>query len=182
MSDAAGMGQMVRTARLVRELDAGECMRRNALTNKRPGLKLVQGSTVTVLETNLDDIAPEVIGYAVERLVAAGALDVFAVPIQMKKNRPGVLLSVIGESAKVGELEAILFRETGTFGVRRTTATRTKLSREAVTVQTPWGPVRAKRGWREGLDVLTPEYEDCARVAREHNIPLRDVYAAVRRG
>lgn len=137
--------------------------------------------TVAVLETNLDDLSPEVVGFAIERLFAAGALDVFAVPIQMKKNRPGVLLSAICESAKAPELEAILFRETGTFGVRRTTATRAKLQREAVEVQTPWGPVKAKRGWRAGLEVLTPEFEDCARVAREHNVPLRDVYAAVKR-
>ena len=137
--------------------------------------------TVAVLETNLDDISPEVVGFAIERLFAAGALDVFALPIQMKKNRPGTLLSVICESAKAPELETILFRETGTFGVRRTSATRAKLQREVVKVQTPWGEVKAKRGWREGLEVLTPEYEDCARVAREHNIPLRDVYAAVKR-
>jgi pyridinium-3,5-bisthiocarboxylic acid mononucleotide nickel chelatase len=137
--------------------------------------------TVAVLETNLDDISAEVVGFAIERLFAAGALDVFAVPIQMKKNRPGVLLSVICDSQKVPELEAILFRETGTFGVRRTSATRAKLQREVVTVQTPWGVVKAKRGWREGLEVLTPEYEDCARVAREHNVPLRDVFAAVKR-
>ncbi|WP_197909457.1 nickel pincer cofactor biosynthesis protein LarC [Gemmata massiliana] len=138
--------------------------------------------TVAVLETNLDDIAPEVIGFCTERLFACGALDVFAVPIQMKKGRPGVLLSVICAPDKVNELEAILFRETGTFGVRRTTATRAKLRREAVTVETPWGVVRAKRGWRaDGFAVLTPEYEDCARVAREHNVPLRDVFAAVAR-
>ena len=137
---------------------------------------------VVVLETNLDDISPEVVGFAVERLLAAGALDVFAQPIQMKKNRPGVLLTVICESEKVSELEAILFRETGTFGVRRTTATRAKLQRETIVVQTPWGPVKAKRGWRaDGFTVLTPEYEDCARVAREHTVPLRDVYAAVKR-
>ncbi len=138
--------------------------------------------TVTVLETNLDDIAPEVVGYTIERLFAAGALDVFAMPIQMKKNRPGVLLSVICAPETAPTLEAILFREAGTFGVRRTTATRSKLQREAVTVETPWGPVKAKRGWRaDGFEVLTPEYEDCARVAREHNVPLRDVFAAVRK-
>lgn len=137
--------------------------------------------TVAVLETNLDDVAPEVVGYCMERLFVAGALDVFTVPIQMKKQRPGVLLSVICESEKVAELEAILFHETGTFGVRRTIATRSKLQREAVEIQTPWGPVKAKRGWRDGFEVLTPEYEDCARVARERGIPLRDVYAAVRR-
>jgi len=137
--------------------------------------------SVVVLETNLDDISSEVIGFTIERLFAAGALDVFSVPIQMKKQRPGVLLSVICGAATADELEAILFRETGTFGVRRTTATRAKLQREGVTVDTPWGPVRAKRGWRAGLEVLTPEYEDCARVAREHEVPLREVFAAVRR-
>lgn len=136
---------------------------------------------VSVLETNLDDVAPEIVGFAIERLFGAGALDVFATPIQMKKQRPGVLLSVICEAPKVAELEAILFRETGTFGVRRTSATRSKLKREAVSVETPWGPVKAKRGWRDGFEVLTPEYDDCARVAREHGVPLRDVYAAVRR-
>jgi uncharacterized protein (TIGR00299 family) protein len=135
--------------------------------------------TVTLLETNLDDVPAELIGYCTERLFAAGALDVFTAPIQMKKNRPGVLLSVICEGARAAELEAIVFRETGTFGIRRTTATRAKLQREAVTVQTPWGPVRAKRGWRGGFAVLTPEYEDCARIARTSGVPLRDVYAAV---
>lgn len=140
-----------------------------------------EADTVAVLETNLDDVAPEVVGYCVERLFAAGALDVFTMPIQMKKQRPGVLLSVICEDAKVTELEAIVFRETGTFGVRRTTATRSKLQREAVEIQTPWGPVKAKRGWRDGFEVLTPEYDDCARVARERGVPLREVYAAVRR-
>ncbi|QJW94428.1 nickel pincer cofactor biosynthesis protein LarC [Frigoriglobus tundricola] len=138
--------------------------------------------TVTVLETNLDDLSPEVIGFAVERLFAAGALDVFTVPIQMKKSRPGTLVTVLCAAEQVSDLEAILFSETGTFGVRRTTAARTKLRREAVTVPTPWGPVKAKRGWRgDGFEVLTPEFEDCARVAREHNVPLRDVYAAVKR-
>ncbi|QDU21525.1 nickel pincer cofactor biosynthesis protein LarC [Urbifossiella limnaea] len=138
-----------------------------------------EADTVTVLETNLDDCPAEVVGYCFERLLAAGALDVYAVPIHMKKNRPGVLLSVIAEPGRVAELEAILFRETGTFGVRRTTTVRSKLAREAVTVETPWGPVRAKRGRRDGFEIVTPEYEDCARVAREHGIPLREVYAVV---
>lgn len=138
--------------------------------------------TVTVLETNLDDISPEVIGFAIERLFEAGALDVFAVPIQMKKQRPGVLLSVICSPAHAAAFEEVLFRETGTFGVRRTSATRAKLRREAVTIETPWGPVDAKRGWRDGFEIVTPEYEDCVRVAREHNVPLRDVYSAVKRG
>jgi uncharacterized protein (TIGR00299 family) protein len=137
--------------------------------------------TVVVLETNIDDAPPEFIGYCFERLLEAGALDVFTIPIQMKKNRPGVLLSVIAEPDRAADLEAILFRETATFGIRRYRAERTKLQREMATVQTPWGPVKAKRGRRsDGLEVLSPEYEDCARVARERGVPLREVYAAVR--
>ncbi len=134
---------------------------------------------VTVLETNLDDVPGEVIGYCMETLFAAGALDVFTVPIQMKKNRPGVLLSVIATTESVARIEAILFRETGTFGIRKHTATRSKLNRQSVVIQTAWGPVQAKRGWREESSILTPEYEDCARIAREHGVPLREVYLAV---
>ena len=142
-----------------------------------------ESDTVVVLETNLDDTPAEVVGYCFERLLAAGALDVFAIPIQMKKNRPGVLLSAIAEAEKGPELEAILFRETATFGVRRHVAERSKLQREAVMVETRWGPVRAKRGWRaDGFEVVTPEYEDCARIARDHGVPLREVYAVVRSG
>ncbi len=137
--------------------------------------------TVTVLETNLDDCTPEVIGFTTERLFAAGAHDVFTTAIQMKKNRPGVLLSVIASAEVAEACEAILLRETGTFGVRRHTATRSKLHREAVVVDTPFGPVKAKRGWRDGMEIVTPEYDDCARIAREKNVPLRAVYDAVRR-
>jgi len=137
--------------------------------------------TVTVLETNLDDCTPEVIGFTTERLFSAGALDVFTIPIQMKKNRPGVLLSVIASPDTVEACEAILFRETGTFGIRRHTATRSKLHREAVVVETPFGPVKAKKGWREGVEIVTPEYEDCARIAREKGVPLRTVYDLVKK-
>jgi uncharacterized protein (TIGR00299 family) protein len=137
--------------------------------------------TVVVLETNLDDVSPEVIGYTFDRLFAAGALDVYTVSAHMKKNRPGVVLSVIAPPAAAAAVENVLFRETGTFGVRRHTATRSKLRREAVTAETPWGPVKAKAGWRNGVSLLTPEYEDCARIAREQDIPLREVFAAVSR-
>ncbi len=137
--------------------------------------------TVWMLETNLDDVPAEVVGYCFEALFAAGALDVFGTPVQMKKNRPGVLLSVLAPEAALPALEAVLFRETGTLGVRRYPVQRSKLRREAVTVETPWGPVQGKRGWREGgPEVFSPEYEDCARVARQHGVPLREVYAAVR--
>lgn len=137
---------------------------------------------VWMLETNLDDVPAEVIGYCFDQLFASGALDVFSTPIQMKKNRPGVLLSVLAPESALSVLEAILFRETETFGIRRYAVERSKLQREAVTVETPWGPIRGKRGWREGgASVFTPEYEDCARVARQQGIALREVYTAVRR-
>ncbi len=100
-----------------------------------------------MLETNLDDVPAEVIGYCFDLLFAGGALDVFSTPIQMKKNRPGVLLSVLAPEAALPVLEEILFRETETFGIRRYPVERHKLQREAVTVSTPWGPVRGKRGW-----------------------------------
>lgn len=137
---------------------------------------------VWMLETNLDDVPAEVIGYCFDQLFSAGALDVFSIPIQMKKNRPGVLLSVLAPESALSDLETVLFRETETFGIRRYAVERSKLQRETVTVATPWGPVRGKRGWREGgASVFTPEYEDCARVARQHGIALREVYIAVRR-
>jgi uncharacterized protein (TIGR00299 family) protein len=136
--------------------------------------------SVWILESNLDDVSAEVIGYCFERLFEAGALDVFCVPIHMKKHRPGVLLSVIAPAEKVAELEAIVFRETGTFGIRRMRAERRKLQRAVVEVQTPWGPVKCKKGWRDGLTIFSPEYEDCARVAREKGVPLREVFDAVR--
>jgi uncharacterized protein (TIGR00299 family) protein len=137
---------------------------------------------VWMLETNLDDVPAEIIGYCFDQLFAAGALDVFTTPIQMKKNRPGVLLSVLAAESALPLLEAILFRETETFGIRRYPVERSKLRRETVTVETPWGPMRGKRGWRAGVEVFTPEYDDCAQVARQHGIALREVYRIVRQG
>jgi uncharacterized protein (TIGR00299 family) protein len=139
-----------------------------------------EADSVLVLETNLDDISPEVMGYCTDRLFAAGALDVFIIPGLMKKGRPGFQIQVICGPTKVAELESVLFRETGTLGIRRTRAERSKLHREAVTVDTPWGRVAAKRGWTDGIELVTPEYEACAKVAREHGIPLREVYDAVK--
>ena len=95
-----------------------------------------------MLETNLDDVPAEVVGYCFDQLLAAGALDVYALPIQMKKDRPGLLLSVIASEAELPALETILFRETATFGVRRYPVQRRKLHREVRTVETPWGTIR----------------------------------------
>jgi uncharacterized protein (TIGR00299 family) protein len=134
---------------------------------------------VYVLETNLDDLPAEVIGYCYDLLFAAGALDVFTTPIHMKKNRPGVLLSVIAPESAIGPIEDLLFRETTTLGIRRCRMDRHKLNRRPCTVSTQWGLIQGKLSWREGQPpTLSPEYEDCARIARERNLALRDVLAA----
>jgi uncharacterized protein (DUF111 family) len=123
-----------------------------------------------------------VIGYCYELLLAAGALDVFSTPIFMKKNRPGVLLSVLAPEALLAGLEEILFRETTTFGIRRHSVSRHKLNRQSHTVSTQWGPVQGKLGWQEGRQpIFTPEYEACARVARQQGVALREVYLQAQR-
>jgi uncharacterized protein (DUF111 family) len=100
----------------------------------------------------------------------------------MKKSRPGMLLSVLATEAALPTLEDILFRETATLGIRRYPVRRHKMQREPASVQTPWGLVQGKRGWRQQRTaVFTPEYEDCARIARQHGVPLREVYATVQR-
>ena len=137
---------------------------------------------VIILETNLDDVSAEVIGYCYDLLLQSGALDVFTTPIFMKKNRPGTLLSVIAPEAALPVLENILFRETGTLGIRRYPAQRHKLHRKACTVETSWGPVQGKLGWQDGqAPVFSPEYEDCARIARETGLALREVFERVQR-
>ncbi len=141
-----------------------------------------ESDRIWVLETNLDDLPAEVIGYCYDLLLAGGALDVFTAPIYMKKNRPAVLLSVLAPEPVLPALEEILFRETTTFGVRRYPVSRRKLNRRPCTVSTPWGPVQGKLGWLEGRPpVFSPEYEDCARVARQHNVALREVYLQAQR-
>ncbi|MFT3880993.1 MAG: nickel pincer cofactor biosynthesis protein LarC [Gemmatales bacterium] len=138
---------------------------------------------VWLLETNLDDVPGEVIGYCFELLFAAGALDVFTVPIQMKKQRPGVILSVLADDQHVAALETILFRETATLGVRRTRIERHKLYRQAHQVDTPWGPIEGKLGWKQGeKPIFTPEFEECARIARQEQLPLLMIYREVQQG
>ena len=138
-----------------------------------------QTDRVVLLETNLDDVSAEVIGHTTRRLFDAGALDVFSTAIQMKKNRPGTLLSTIARPADAQVVEAILFSETGTLGIRRTMVERSVRARRECTVRTVWGNVRGKRGWRAGeRPTFAPEFEACAEVAAKHGVPLRDVYRA----
>lgn len=134
---------------------------------------------ITLLETNLDDVTGEVIGYTKERLMATGALDVYSTPIQMKKNRPGVLLSVLTRAEKASECEEILFQETGTLGVRRQTLLRSVRSRQKQTVLTEFGPINGQLSWQSnGNSDFSPEFEDCARQAGACGVTFRDVYRA----
>lgn len=133
---------------------------------------------ITVLETNLDDVTPQVIGHCLERLLNEGALDAYAMPIHMKKSRTGVILTVLCEHDLADELERILFAETTTFGVRRHRVQRTKLRRCVERVSTPFGEVRMKIGERADGLTVGPEYEDCRAAAQRHGVSLREVIAA----
>ena len=141
-----------------------------------------EGATIenlTLLETNVDDCNPEVFGFVIERLFHAGALDVFFTPIQMKKNRPATLISVLCRPSQSEAMEAILFRETTTLGVRRTLVERRCLERWSETVNTPYGPVRVKVAkLPEGTTKRAPEYEDCRKAAMEYGVAIQKVYQA----
>jgi pyridinium-3,5-bisthiocarboxylic acid mononucleotide nickel chelatase len=132
--------------------------------------------TISVLEANLDDLNPQVFGYAVERLLAAGALDTFAVPVQMKKNRPGMLLTVLSKPEDAPQLTQIIFTETSTLGVRRREEQRQTLARKWVNVVTRWGDVRLKIASMNGtVTNYAPEYEDCKKIAAANHVPLKSV-------
>jgi uncharacterized protein (TIGR00299 family) protein len=135
------------------------------------------GTTELVLETNVDDLSPEVTAFVLEELMAAGAKDAWLVPIVMKKGRPAVTISVLCSAERADALRRIMFRETGTLGVRATPVVKTALERSSTKVETRFGVVAVKLGILDGRTVsLSPEYEDCARVAREAGVPLKDVY------
>jgi hypothetical protein len=135
--------------------------------------------TISVLETNLDDVSPEAFEMLLTRAFAAGALDVFFTPIQMKKNRPAHLATVLCPTDRAEALADVLFRETGTFGVRVRRQDRYVLDRAWETVATEYGEIRLKIGSRRGeILVVAPEYEDCKAAAESHSVPLRAAYLA----
>jgi len=139
--------------------------------------------TISVLEANLDDLNPQVVGYVIERLLDAGALDTFAVPAQMKKNRPGILLTVLAKLEDAARLTHIIFTETSTLGVRRREERRQTLARKWITVETRWGDVRLKIGSMNGtVTNYAPEYEDCRKLAAQHHVPLKSVMQAALQG
>jgi pyridinium-3,5-bisthiocarboxylic acid mononucleotide nickel chelatase len=134
---------------------------------------------VLVLETEIDDMSPQLFGPLTDRLLGAGALDVYLTAIQMKKGRPGVLLTVITPPGRREEIEALLFAETTTLGIRRQEWERSVLARESVTVETAYGAVRVKVGRREGQVVnAQPEFADCEKASAERGVPVKEVWAA----
>jgi uncharacterized protein (TIGR00299 family) protein len=135
------------------------------------------GERVVVIECEIDDMNPQLFGVAMDRLYAAGALEVFYIPVQMKKNRPGTLLTVIGPPDRRAALSEIVFKETTTIGLRYAELDRECLTREIISVDTPLGPVRFKLAWRDGQLVnAVPEFDDCARLAAEQQLPVKEVH------
>jgi len=137
--------------------------------------------TVIVIETNMDDISGEVLGYLQEKLLQEGALEAFFTPVQMKKGRPGILLTTLVHPDKFSTITSLIFRESSTLGVRYYETKRKKIKREVKKIDTPWGKVRVKVG-KSGnkYKFISPEYEDCQRIAQEKDIPLTQVYEEVK--
>jgi uncharacterized protein (TIGR00299 family) protein len=131
---------------------------------------------ISVIEANLDDMNPQIYGYVLEKALAAGALDVFTTPVQMKKNRPGTLLTMLCKPQDANALTSLIFAETTTFGVRTYQAQRRILPRESINVTTSYGDVRIKLSRVNGRILhVSPEYDDCCKLANEKNVPLQQV-------
>jgi hypothetical protein len=145
----------------------------------RSAADVMSGSErVVVIECEIDDMNPQLFGVAMDRLYAAGALEVFYVAAQMKKNRPGTLLTVVAPPDRREPLSEVIFRETTTIGLRYSEMDRECLQREIVSVQTPVGPVRMKVAWRSGRLVnAVPEFEDCVALAAAKNLSVKEVQA-----
>jgi uncharacterized protein (TIGR00299 family) protein len=132
--------------------------------------------TISVLEASLDDMNPQVFGYVLDRLLEQGALDVFGLPVQMKKNRPGILLTVLCQREDAAKLTDLIFRETTTLGVREREEKRRILARKWIMVGTRWGNIRLKVASMNGtITNYAPEYEDCRKIAAAHHVPLKSV-------
>ena len=130
-----------------------------------------------MVETNLDDISGEIVGYCIEKLWEIAPLDVWTTAASMKKQRPGIVLSVLCRQDQIDAVETILFTETTTLGIRRWQADRTVLLREPCELETPWGLVAAKRAFLpNGTNKTAPEFESLRKIAKENDIPLRDVF------
>lgn len=137
--------------------------------------------TVQIVETNIDDMNPEHYDHVSHKLFEAGAADVYFTPIIMKKGRPAVKLTALVPEGKLGEVARVLFRETTTFGIRTYPVQRKKLERSFLNVSTTWGNVNVKVGYLDGrINVISPEHDDCRRLAQESGVPLREIYERAR--
>ncbi len=148
-------------------------------------LRVMIGETITVseqdevwmVETNIDDMPGEHFGYLLEKILDAGALDGYITPVQMKKSRPGTLISIIVDEMYLSKIERIMFEQSTTFGIRKYKASRKKLNRKLVDVETKYGMVKVKIGTLNGhVKNITPEHEDCKKIAEERGLPLRLIY------
>ena len=141
-----------------------------------------EADEITRIETNIDDLSPEVTGAAMEKLFSAGALDVFFTPIQMKKNRPAIQLSVLCENTAASKMADLIFSETTAFGLRMDQVSRLKLARKFEKVTTPFGEISVKIGLRGGEAIqIAPEFESCKAASEQTGAPLRTVYEAARK-
>ncbi len=175
----AGSAELAEQPNVLR-LFVGESVSRGE--DATPGEAVPMGAPldedIIVLEANLDDMNPQVYGYFAERALEAGALDVFSIPVQMKKNRPGQLVTVLCKPADREKFSDLLFRETTTLGVRQSSVRRRTLQRESISVETSLGSVRMKVARLNGHVLnAAPEYEDCHRLAAERGVPLKQVLA-----
>jgi len=160
----------------------GEAAKAHGPESKMAEARDWETDRIAVLETNLDDINSEILGHFVETALAAGAWDVFYQPIQMKKSRPGVLLTVLCAEPEADNFSEMILRETSAFGVRRTLAERRKLRREFTEVQTPFGSITVKLGkFNEKVVQAAPEFESCKKLAVRAKVTLKRVYEAANR-
>ncbi len=136
---------------------------------------------IVTVETNIDDMNPQVYPFLIEELLAAGAHDAYLVPIIMKKGRPGILLSVMVPAPRLAAVENLIYRHTTTIGLRIQSIGRRKLPRRSLEVATSFGTVRAKVVLRDGVEVIAPEFEECKRIARERGLPLPEVMRTLER-
>lgn len=167
------MGSLTEKGEAIIRIDAEPTPKREigleSMSSATPG-------TIAVLEANIDDMTGEMLGYAMERLFEAGALDVFFTPIQMKKNRPATKLTVLSALSEKNKIVDALIRETSTFGIRIHEAERVVMNRKTETLETKFGPIKIKKGDLGEIEKSAPEYEDCARLAREHNVPIVQIF------
>ena len=136
---------------------------------------------IVSVETNIDDMNPEIFPYMIERVLSVGAHDAYLIPILMKKGRPGMLLSILTERRQLEPVLEVVFRETTTLGVRIQSTERRKVQRESRTMTTSFGPTKVKVVIYDGAERLVPEHEECRRIALELGMPLKDVYRKLER-